>query len=285
MSLVEDITKKSIKKKFDKNEKIKFLNKKYYCLDEVGRGGLSIVYEGLDIYSEYFKKKSNIVIKTPTKELLQKDDIAAFVYAEYRFLRRLNLDSIVKVIDFGIDKKSKIPYLVLEYIQGELLSEISIANMTLKTKKHIFKSLIKTLNYIHSKNIIHADISPTNIIMNKENNPIIIDFGISQDIKENEDISLEYKKVKALNPRYCAPELLENEMKRPTIYSDIFSLGTILYEIYANKPLFEKTSKELFSLPIKKRDLSSIPFVLRNWFKNALSVKPQKRKLTKIYFF
>lgn len=286
MNIIEDITKKSIKKKLDKkSDNSRFFNKRYYCLDEVGIGGLSVVYKGLDIYSEYFGEESNIVIKIPSDELLKKGDITAFVYSEYRFLRRLSLDNIVKVIDFGIDKKSNIPYLVLERIKGKLLSETQTINMDLKTKKNIFKSLIKTLEYIHEKNIIHADISPTNIIINEDKNPVIFDFGISQDIEYKNNISLEYKKIKALNPKYSAPELFSEESKKPTIYSDIFSLATILYELYSNKSLFKESSKELIDLPIEKRDLTSIPYFIRSWFKKALSLEPTKRVLVKKYIF
>jgi len=285
MNIIKELSEKSILKK-DDSKKTKLLNKRYYCIEEIASGGLSIVYEGIDIYSEYFDIDSNLVIKIPNKELLTKSDIAAFVYSEYTFLRKLNLDTIVKVLDYGIDKKKNIPYLVLEKIHGKLLSETSIATMNIKDKNSIFKSLINTLSYIHSKNIIHADISPLNIIINDDFEPIIFDFGISQNINDNKDFSLEYNKVKAFNPKYCAPELL-NDNTRPTISSDIFSLAAIMYEVYCNKPLFESSSKELFELPIEKRNLSEIPFFLRKWFKNALHIDVKKRKLlkNKIFFY
>ncbi|XOB63260.1 serine/threonine-protein kinase [Campylobacterota bacterium DY0563] len=282
MNIIKQITKKSSKNK--KNEKLELLNKRYYCLEEVGRGGLSIVYKAIDIYSDYFGKNSNIVIKIPTKELLEKDDIAAFVYSEYRFLRRLSLDSIVKVLDFGIDKKTNLPFLVLEYIEGELLSESNLIDISKDKKDLIFKSLCESLKYIHDKGIVHSDISPTNIIINNDLRPIIFDFGISQDITKENSLSLEYKKIKAINPKYCAPELFE-ENSKPTKSSDIFSLAVLLYEIYSEKPLFEESSKELYSLPIDKRDLSKIPFFLRKWFKRNLSLDEKRRILEKKYLF
>lgn len=282
MNIIKSITKNSIDERDNTIEKeIDILNKKYFCLEEVGRGGLGIVYKGLDIYSEYFKKDSKIVIKIPTEKLLEKEDISAFVYAEYRFLRELSMDNIVKVLDFNIDEKTNIPYLVLEYIDGELLSDISIANMDLKTRNYIFKSLVKTLEYIHSKNIIHGDISPSNIIIKENNTPVIFDFGISQKIEEKDEIVLEYQNVKAFNPKYSAPELLSDTKKQPNVASDIFSLATILYEVYTNQPLFYESSNELDSFPINKRDLSSIPFLLRKWFINALSLDCNDRKLNK----
>ncbi len=282
MNIIKEITKKSSKNK--KNEKLELLNKRYYCLEEVGRGGLSIVYKAIDIYSEYFGEASDIVIKIPTKELLEKEDISAFVYSEYRFLRRLSLDSIVKVLDFGIDKKTNLPFLVLEYIEGKLLSESTLLDIEKNKKDSIFNLLCESLKYIHDKGIVHSDISPTNIIMTNNLKPVIFDFGISQDITKDNPLSLEYKKIKAINPKYCAPELFE-ENSRPNKSSDIFSLAVLLYEIYSEKPLFEKSSKELYDMPIDKRDLSRIPFLLRKWFKRNLSLDFNNRVLNKKSLF
>ncbi|MGA1941353.1 protein kinase domain-containing protein [Arcobacter sp. YIC-310] len=282
MNIIKDITTNSISEKSNiKN--LKSFNKRYFYFNQIAKSDLSIVYDGIDIYNEYFKKDSNIVIKVPTKELLKMKDISAFVFSEYSFLRRLNSDSIVRVLDYGIDKKKKVPFLVLEKIEGQLLSEVSIFNLTKKDKKSIFKSLLNTLSYIHSKNIVHADISPSNIILNKNFEPIIFDFGISQNIETNDEFSLEYSKVKAFNPKYAAPELLVDKNIKPSVSTDIFSLACVMYEIFTNEALFINSSKELFDLPIEKRNLSKIPFFLRKWFKNSLSLDVKSRKIQKKY--
>lgn len=144
--------------------------------------------------------------------------------------------------------------------------------------------MCESLKYIHDKGIVHSDISPTNIIMTNNLKPVIFDFGISQDITKDNPLSLEYKKIKAINPKYCAPELFE-ENSRPNKSSDIFSLAVLLYEIYSEKPLFEKSSKELYDMPIDKRDLSRIPFLLRKWFKRNLSLDFNNRVLNKKSLF
>lgn len=280
--ILNKISKKSLNKEKKRSIKsTRLLNKRYFLEEEVGRGGLSIVYKAKDIYSEYFNEQSNIVIKIPMKSLLKKKDIAAFVYAEYTFLRKLNNNNIIKVLDFGIDKKTSIPYIVLEYIKGPLLSKLSIVEMDIRFKNKIFKSLFNTLKYIHSQNIIHADITPSNIIINKKD-PILFDFGISQNIKDNKNLCLEYKKVKAFNPKYCAPEVLEGE--KPTVQSDIFSLACVMYEIFTCKSLFKSNSLELKNESFSKINTNKIPLLLKPWFKSALHINPKKRFL-KITFF
>jgi len=277
-NILKKIKKNSFKKNLKESKKnLTLLNNRYYLEEEVGRGGLSIVYKATDIYCEYFNEESNIVIKVPTKELLKKDDISAFVYAEYNFLKKLSNKNIVKVFDFGIDKKTNIPYIVLEYIKGTLLSELPISQMNKKFKNTIFKSLLSTIEYIHSQNIVHADINPYNIIT-KDDEFLIFDFGISQFINDNNKFNLEYNKVKAFNPKYCAPEVLQGE--KPTVNSDIFSFACVMYEIYTCSKLFEKNSLELLEKPLSKDKFRNIPLLLKPWFKHALNKNPEKRKIT-----
>lgn len=280
MSILSDISKKSIlNSSFIKKEKIELINKRYAYLEEIGRGGLSVVHKAIDIYSQYFEDKSNIVIKIPNKELLKKKDISALVYAEYSFLKRLNSDNIVKVLDFGIDRKTDVPFLVLEHIQGSLLSDVPWADINLKTKKQIFRVLQKTLYYIHQKNIIHADISPSNIILKDDFTPMIFDFGISQNIDNEDSFTLKHEKSKAFNPLYSPPELLLENNKKPTIYSDIFSLAVVFYEIFEEVPLFKESSNELLINPKRKIQFKNTPLFFKLWIKKALNVIPEKRAI------
>ena len=278
-NIISLISKKSFKKKLKKTkENISLLNNRYYLKEEIGKGGLSTVYRASDIYCDYFNQPSNIVIKIPSIELQKNKDIAAFMYSEYTFLRNLNHPNIVKTLDFGIDEKSNTPYIVLEYLEGETLCQLPIDSMSKSFKNKLFKKLTSTVEYIHSKNIIHADLNPSNIMINKEH-ITIFDFGISQNIINNPNFSLEYKKVKAFNPKYCAPEVLAGS--KPSIESDIFSIACVMFEIYNCKALFKEDSLKELKIENFKYNLEKIPFFLRIWFKNALSIEPKKRKFNK----
>ena len=272
-------TKNEIKKLLEKNNlsrsEVTILNNRYILQDKIDKGGLSNVYKAIDIYNEYFGEESSIAIKIPNKKLLKKDDVAAFAYAEYKFIRKLNHPNIVRVYDFAVDKKTKTPYIVLEYIKGEKLIFQNISTMNISSKNNMFKKLYSTIRYIHKNKIIHADINPYNIIKDKENYTIF-DFGVSQNQVLNEQFNLEYNKVKVFNPLYSAPEVVEKN--NPTINSDIFSFACVMYEIYAKKQLFEKSSIELYDDSFNI-DFSKIPFILKRWFKNALSVKEDDRNM------
>lgn len=280
-NIINKISKNSFKKKLKKvKADISLLNNRYYIGEEIGRGGLSTVYSATDIYCDYFNEASNIVIKIPSDKLQKNKDIAAFTYSEYSFLKRINHDNIVKVLDFGIDEKSNIPYIVLEYLKGNILSEVPINSISKQSKNKLFKTLINTIEYLHSENIVHADINPSNIMINKSFISLF-DFGISQDVNKNKEITLEYSKVKAYNPKYSAPEILLGG--KPNKQSDIFSLACVMYEIYSCKSLFKKSSLDEIKNNKYAYDLYKIPFILRNWFKNSLNINPHKRVLRPMF--
>jgi serine/threonine protein kinase len=97
--------------------------------------------------------------------------------------------------------------------------------------KSIFKNILEGLSYLHKMNIIHRDIKPSNIMFDKNGIAKIGDFGMS--IKYEEEDSLQKKIVKTENEygtyNYLAPETIEN--KEYSVYSDIYSLGIILFEL------------------------------------------------------
>jgi len=272
--------KKEIEKLLEKNnlniDDVIVLNNRYILQEEIDSGGLSIVYKAIDIYNEYFNDESNIVIKIPNENLRKKKDINAFVYSEYKFLRKLNHENIVKIYDFAVDKKTKIPYIVLEYISGEKLINESIYAMNKKSKNIMFYELFNTLKYIHKNNIIHADINPYNI-MKEDDKYTIFDFGVSQNESKHEKFNLQYDNVKAFNPLYSSPEVLNGE--KPSKYSDIFSFACVMYEIYTKKQIFKESSLELLDNKNLITKNNAIPLILRSWFKSALSIHKEDRNL------
>ncbi|NQY21501.1 MAG: serine/threonine protein kinase [Campylobacteraceae bacterium] len=252
------------------------LNERYRLGDKLGRGGLCKVYKSNDIYCEYFKDEKTFAIKVPLKKLLEKEDAAAFMYSEYKLLRSINHKNIIKVYDYGIDNNTSLPYLVLEYLEGSLLLDIPIYDMKKVLIRDLFAKVLETIKYLHSLNIIHADINPNNIMVLPSNEIKLFDFGISQHKELIEDTSLCFEKVNAYNPKYCAPEVLLG--KKPSFESDIFSLACVFYEIFTSILPFKNTSQDLEKNAITFFSCSKkIPLALKFWFIRALSYDAKKR--------
>lgn len=252
------------------------LNQRYSLKKKIGKGGLCSIYKAEDLYCEYFNDHKNFAIKVPLKKLFQKKDSAAFMYSEYKFLQKLNHENIIKVYDFGIDDASKIPYIVLEYLEGRLLFDIPIYELKKDFLIGIYNKVLKTLEYLHKQNIIHADINPKNIMLLKNDEIKLFDFGISQYKDFDDTLSLDLTKLKAYNPRYCAPEVLDGAL--PSFSSDIFSLACVFYELFTESLPFEECSHELKNKAITLFTCSSkIPMSLKFWFIKALTYDAKKR--------
>lgn len=252
------------------------LNNRYLLGKQLGRGGLCIVYEAKDDYSEYFGDERPLAIKLPLEFLSVKSDIDAFMYAEYAHLSRLAHPNIVKVVDFGIDTDLNLPYLVMEQLKGGVVSDIPIREWTQSMKDVFFSTLLDTMHYLHAHHVIHADINPTNIMMLEDGSIRIFDFGISINTCKEQPFELDYTSIKAFNPRYAAPEIIQGH--KPSYKSDLFSMAAVCYELYCGKLPYKEQSTELYEAPISFKDMRGLPFGLRHWFRNALSVKEEKRR-------
>jgi len=276
MSKIEKLQEK-IDNIYENNEGI--FNNRYILVEKINEGGMGIVYKIKDVYNEYFNDYKELVIKIPHKDLLKKKDIGALFYSEYKCLREMNHKHIIKTYDFGIEEEIKIPYIILEYLDGIPLDQMTLFNMTRDEKVSLFKTLISTIQYIHNNEIIHGDITPQNIMLSNKNKITFFDFGISQSAKSRTSISFDFNNSKAFNPKYSAPEILNGET--PSMHSDMFSLALILYEIFSLELPFKLDSTELKNKPVTKTNCSKkIPLFLRQWFINILKTNPKKRRQT-----
>lgn len=253
----------------------KSLNNRYTLGKKIGTGGLSVVYEARDDYSEYYGDERELAIKLPLEHLSTKSDIDAFMYAEYSHLSRLSHPNIVKVMDFGIDTELNIPYIVLEHMNGKLLSEIPLFEWKRGDITKLFYSFLHTIEYLHANNIVHADINPTNLMILEDRTIRLFDFGISINNNKQHLFELDYKNIKAFNPMYAAPEVLDGQI--PNQKSDLFSFAVIFFELYTGKLPYKKSSIELYNNAISKKVFDQIPYLLRTWLKNSLNPNPLNR--------
>ena len=274
--LAEGLSVKAAASRHEESETLQCLNNRYDLKERIGIGGLCEVFSATDKYAEYFGVEREVAIKLPSKKLLEKEDVAAFMYAEYDFLLRLHHPGLVRVFDFGIDKESGIPFIVLEYLKGQLLDEIPLAEIDAHKKMKLFISLSAVVNHLHVKGVVHADINPKNIMCFEDGSACLFDMGVSVDLQEKKPFHLDYQNIKAYNPRYTAPEILEGEY--PSFQSDLFSLATIFVELYENTLPYESNSLELRenrSIPTKY--IRKIPLGMRSWIFHAMKADPVLR--------
>ena len=211
----------------------------YKALTKVGGGSFGNVYLAV-------KEGENIgySLKVMEKEQIEKEDLDDF-NQEIDILSKLsgsmytpNLYDFRKYDEKNVNhdnpkelislKKDDRPYYVTDFFSKSSLSYYITKMKNGFCEPHakiIFKKIIEGIKFCHDKNVCHLDLKPRNIVINKNFDPIIIDFGFSEEFNE----STTFKKGKG-SKRYISPEMWE-EKEYDGVKSDIFSLGVILFNL------------------------------------------------------
>jgi eukaryotic-like serine/threonine-protein kinase len=164
------------------------------------------------------------------KHGLTSDDVGAFL-SEARAISRIQHPNIVSIYD--VDKEKNKPYLVFEYVKGELLSDrLKRKQADLHESLDIFTGILSGVAQVHKEGIVHRDLKPANIILDSESMPKIMDFGIARMLKTENGRDTDLTGT----PRYMAPEYISHGRVSPQM--DVFALGAILYELVSGKRAF-----------------------------------------------
>ena len=222
------------------------IENKYKIIKLIGEGGMSYVYQAKNI-EKNIEKNIDVAIK-----FLKQGITSSYVEDSIRFKReieavsKLNHSNIIQLYDSGEYKNT--PYLVMELLEGDSLSNLIIQNKKISIDKilKIIKQLAITLNYIHNKKIIHRDIKPNNIIIIKKKDDYIVkllDFGLAL-IMELSQIKGDKNIIGTFG--YMSPEATGIIKKPIDERSDLYSLGIIFYQLLTGElPFKEKTISTL----------------------------------------
>lgn len=210
---------------------------RYRIVGLLGKGGMGEVYRADDL-----KLSQPVALKFLPDRYLSDGAALARFHREVRVARQVTHRSVCRVYDIGeIDGKH---FLSMEFIKGEELSSLlrRIGRLPSDKALQIARQICAGLAAAHENGILHRDLKPSNVMIDGDGNARLTDFGIAglaEEIRDDE--------VSAGTPAYMAPEQLDG--KTPTIRSDIYSLGLLLYELFTGKRAFDaSTLSELIEL-------------------------------------
>ncbi|MCS6816603.1 MAG: protein kinase [Blastocatellia bacterium] len=210
---------------------------KYRIEAKIGQGGMGSVYR-----ARHLGTGKVVALKV----LLE--DLAAYPSFVERFLHEARAAAYVmhphaiNIIDCG--REEEIVYLLMEYLEGETLAEVLKREGPFSPQRaaRILRQICSAVAEAHAQGIIHRDLKPANIILQQvagEKDYVkVLDFGIAKVLDEQKRGALPISRsVFVGTPEYASPE--QCNAKSPTVASDIYSLGVILYEMLAGRPPFE----------------------------------------------
>lgn len=211
---------------------------KYKLISEIGNGGMGTVF--LAEREDFGKKCALKVIKHE----FSTSDLRRRFENEREILASLEHPNIANLIDGGTTENG-LPFFVMEFVEGtDLIAFCNENNLSFGERLKIFRKICTAVSYAHGKLIVHRDLKPTNILITKNGEPKLLDFGISKLLTE--DVSGEKGTATALGmmtPKYASPEQFRGESVSTA--TDIYSLGVILFELLTAKLPYEIENKRL----------------------------------------
>jgi len=201
---------------------------RYEILEILGEGGMAFVYKARDTQLERL-----VAIKTLKPNYVNQETFVERFKREAKTAANLNHPNIVQIFDWGIEDE---PFFVMEYIEGNTLTSIIAKNRTISLSDILFigAQVSSGLHAAHEKGLVHRDIKPGNIMITPDGKVKVTDFGIVSLQNEESDITKTGSILGTAS--YISPEQAQG--KPVSIESDLYSLGTVLYELISGKPPF-----------------------------------------------
>jgi tRNA A-37 threonylcarbamoyl transferase component Bud32 len=256
---------------------------RYDVLDRIAVGGMAEVFLAKAYGAHGFEK--TLAIKRILPELASDPEFAARFIAEAKVAVRLSHANVVQVFDFGRIGESL--FIAMEFVDGLDLAALlrrfkdERRQVPLPAAFHVAIEIVRALDFAHSHNVVHRDVSPSNILISRAGEVKIADFGIAIAASPHRGGGTGPRKVMG-KWRYMSPEQARGDTLDTR--SDLFSAASVMFELFTGEKLFpgdeaEDIIKNIESMPIPKMSAirPGLPSRLDDVLGLALARKPIDR--------
>ncbi len=207
----------------------KILANRYRLIDQIGMGGMAIVYRAVDLRTGH-----NVAVKVLRPEYNEDREFIGRFQREAEAASKMTHHNIVNLLDVGMDGENR--YLVMEYVQGKTLKQViqERGKLSAPLACQIAIRILSALEHAHRNGIVHRDIKPQNILVHADGHIKVADFGIAR-IADSATLTRGDNVMGSVH--YFSPEQARGE--GATAASDIYSTGIVLYEMLTGKVPFD----------------------------------------------
>ncbi|MFH1421426.1 MAG: tetratricopeptide repeat protein [Planctomycetota bacterium] len=262
---------------------------RYRIIKKLGSGGMGIVYFAYDSVLNI-----NVALKILKSD--ESEETERFL-REARSVAKLDYPGIVRVQNAGSDDSGQY-YIAMQYIDGRALDELLHLPYPEDEKQEkrpdnpidnyklvkMFSGVADALAYAHENGIVHRDIKPGNVLIDKKDKSYLADFGLAKELKGKEIASLTQSGIAIGTPYYMSPEQAEGKSGKVTYASDIFSFGAMMYHAFCRRvPFYAENLVGILNgiieddPPAPKRLCGSIPSGVEAIIIKCLEKNPKKR--------
>lgn len=210
----------------------KILAERYRLVEQIGIGGMAIVYRAIDQRTGH-----NVAVKVLRPEFNQDAEFVGRFQREAEAASKMTHHNIVNLLDVGMDGDNR--YLVMEYVQGKTLKELikEKGRLSPQVAAQITIRILSALQHAHQNGIIHRDIKPQNILVHADGHIKVSDFGIAR--MANSSTLTKGDSVMG-SVHYFSPEQASGQVAGVT--SDLYSVGVVMYEMLTGHVPFDGDS-------------------------------------------
>ena len=203
----------------------KILADRYRLTEQIGMGGMAIVYRAVDLRTGH-----NVAVKVLRPEFNEDSEFISRFQREAEAASKMTHHNIVNLLDVGMDGENR--YLVMEYVQGKTLKEViqERGKLSAPLACQIAIRILSALEHAHRNGIVHRDIKPQNILVHSDGHIKVADFGIAR-IANSSTLTKGDNVMGSVH--YFSPEQARGEGANAT--SDIYSTGIVLYEMLTGR--------------------------------------------------
>jgi len=207
----------------------------YDIAGELGRGGMAVVFLAHDI-----QLNRRVAIKALLPELLYTEGMDLRFKQEARVAAKLDHPNILVI--YGVRESKDLLYIVTKLVDGRPLSSVlrQSGPLPIPVARHVIHQIADALNYAHGEGVVHRDVKPANVMVERRGNLVVMDFGIAKAVDE---ANLTRTGLVIGTPAYMSPE--QCLAGRVTSAADQYSLGTMAYELLTGRTPFQGSVLEM----------------------------------------
>ena len=257
--------------------KEKILANRYRLTEQIGMGGMAIVYRAVDLRTGH-----NVAVKVLRPEYNEDSEFISRFQREAEAASKMIHHNIVNLLDVGMDGENR--YLVMEYVQGKTLKTViqERGKLSPALAGQITIRILSALEHAHRNGIVHRDIKPQNILVHADGHIKVADFGIAR-IANSSTLTKGDNVMGSVH--YFSPEQAKGEGANAT--SDIYSTGIVLYEMLTGKVPYDGDNpvavamQHLHATPVPIQNLApDVPPALVRVCMKAMEKNPAMRYQT-----